>query len=76
MQSPKFYLYVAGVGAIADLAVNKYVSNTQVTSNTALGLKSFYSKVSAPKAMLLAAATFVVVVFIADILITSSNKNK
>lgn len=74
MQSPKFYLYVAGVGALADLAVNKYVSNTEVTSDTALGLKSFYSKVSAPKAMLLAAATFVVVVLIADGLMTTISK--
>jgi hypothetical protein len=74
MQSPKFYLYVAGVGALTDLAVNKYVSNTNVTSETALGLKSFYAKVPTGKAMLLAAATFVVVVLIADGLMTTINK--
>lgn len=66
MQSAKFYVTVAIVGALADLAVNKYVSSRPAMGSATSGLKKFYSEVSVGKAMLLAAITFVVVVFIAD----------
>ena len=68
MESAKFYATVAVVGALADLAVNKYVSSRPAVGTASSGLKEFYSQVSIGKAMLLASVTFVAVVFVADLI--------
>ena len=67
LQPIGFYITVAIVGALADLAVNKYVSSRPATGSASSGLKDFYSKVSPVNAMILASVTFVAVVFIADL---------
>jgi hypothetical protein len=67
MQSAKFYATVAVIGALSDLAVNKYVSSRPAVGTASSGLQKFYSEVSPAKAMLLASITFVAVVFIADL---------
>ena len=68
MQSPKFYATVAIVGALSDLAVNKYVSSRPPVGTASSGLQKFYSEVSVGKAMLLASVTFVAVVLVADVI--------
>lgn len=74
MQNIKFYTTVAIVGALADLGTNMYVSNANITSAGAKGLKEFYSRISAPKAMFYASLTFVGVVLIADLIVTGLKK--
>lgn len=74
MQPLKFYIAVAGVGALSDFALNTYLSGTTPTSEVGKGLKGFYSGVHPVKAMLLASVTFVAVVFIADLIVTGTSK--
>lgn len=76
MQSPKFYLTVAVVGALADLLTNLIATNSSATTGMISGLKTFYSTAPAWKTALLASITFVIVVLIADFIYTEISKNK
>lgn len=75
MLSVKTYGYIAVVGAIADLALNKYLSNTKASGEISTALKGFYSKVDPLKSAVVASITFVSVVFIADLIQSAVEKN-
>lgn len=76
MQSWKLYTSVAVIGALSDLALNKYVSSLPSPTGATKGLKSFYSEVNTGYAMLLASITFVGVLLIADLTLTGIQKLK
>jgi|694.fasta_scaffold03477_26 hypothetical protein len=76
MLSLKKYTYIAVVGAVVDYGLNKYLTNTKTTGEISTALKGFYSKVDPLKAAVMAGATFVAVVLIADLIQTSIEKNK
>lgn len=71
MQAPALYIAVALVGAAADLGTNVYLQNrTTIYSPPALALKEFYNSAPAYKTAFYASVTFVLVFFIADVLVT------
>lgn len=76
MLSVKTYAYIAVVGAVADFALNKYLTNTKTTGEVSTALKGFYSKVDPIKAAVAASITFVAVVLVADLIQTAVDKSK
>lgn len=75
MLSVKTYGYIAAVGAVADFALNKYLTNSKPTGEVSTALKGFYSKVDPIKSAVVASITFVAVVFIADLIQNAVEKN-
>lgn len=75
MLSVKTYGYIAVVGAVADFALNKYLTNAKTTGEISTALKGFYSKVNPLKSAIVASVTFVAVVLIADLIQTAVEKN-
>jgi hypothetical protein len=71
----KKYTAIAVVGALTDLALNKYLTSRQPTGEISKALKGFYSNINPIKSALVASVTFVAVVLIADVLVNNLSKN-
>jgi hypothetical protein len=69
MQNFGFYTAVGVVGAAADLLTNGLVQNS--SQGMAGGLRQFYATAPAWQTAIYAALTFIVVVFFADVLVSS-----
>ena len=72
MQSAKFYGAVFGIGMLADFGTNMATKNS--TSGMTGGLASFYKTASPVKTALLAGATFLAVVFVADLIVSKKRR--
>lgn len=70
----KLYISVAVVGGLTDLSLNKYLSNTKPTGEVSKALKGFYANINPVKSVLVASATFVGVLLIADLIVNKLNK--